>query len=56
MVHVVICWLIDVMQQIMIHYCFDDGSCVAPILGCTNPLSPNYDPNANTTLAMVSIR
>ena len=31
--------------------CFDDGSCVAPILGCTNPLSPNYDPNANTTLA-----
>ena len=24
---------------------------VWPILGCTNPLSPNYDPNANTTLA-----
>ena len=31
--------------------CFDDGSCVAPILGCTNPISPNYDPNANTTFA-----
>ena len=31
--------------------CFDDGSCIAPILGCTNPLSSNYDPSANTTVA-----
>ena len=31
--------------------CFDDGSCIAPILGCTNPLSSNFDPNANTSIA-----
>ena len=51
-VHVVICWsYLDVTRAINYDSlaCFDDGSCVAPILGCTNPLSPNYDPNANTT-------
>ena len=31
--------------------CFDDGSCVTPILGCTNPSASNFDPIANTTVA-----
>ncbi|MAU36052.1 MAG: hypothetical protein CMD14_01615 [Flavobacteriales bacterium] len=43
------------MDQTAINYdstaCFDDGSCIAPVLGCTNPNSPNFDPTANTTLA-----
>jgi len=31
--------------------CFDDGSCQLPILGCTDSLSTNFDPSANTTVA-----
>ena len=31
--------------------CFDDGSCINPILGCTINTSPNYNPLANTTIA-----
>ncbi len=31
--------------------CFDDGSCIAANLGCTNPLSDNYDLTANTLVA-----
>ena len=31
--------------------CFDDNSCIAPILGCINPLSTNFDPSANTSVA-----
>ena len=31
--------------------CYEDGSCIAPILGCTNPLSTNFDPSANTSIA-----
>ena len=32
--------------------CFDNGSCTAPILGCTNQTASNYDPNANTGIAL----
>ena len=31
--------------------CFDNGSCITPILGCTNSSASNFDPNANTTVA-----
>ena len=31
--------------------CYDDGSCVAPVLGCTDPSASNYDASANTTIA-----
>ena len=31
--------------------CFDDGSCILPILGCTNSTATNFNPNANTNTA-----
>ena len=31
--------------------CQDDGSCIIPELGCTNPLSENFDSTANTIVA-----
>lgn len=31
--------------------CFDDGSCVDIIIGCDNPMSSNYNPNANISTA-----
>ncbi|MEC9208831.1 MAG: hypothetical protein VX762_00200 [Bacteroidota bacterium] len=31
--------------------CFDDGSCITAILGCTNNIAANYNPLANTTIA-----
>ena len=31
--------------------CYDDGSCIAPVLGCTDPNASNYDASANTTIA-----
>ena len=31
--------------------CFDDGSCITAVLGCTNNTATNYNPLANTTIA-----
>lgn len=31
--------------------CFNDGSCISAILGCTNNTASNYNPLANTTIA-----
>ena len=31
--------------------CVDDGSCISPILGCTNNTAVNYNPQANTSIA-----
>ena len=31
--------------------CFDDGSCITAVLGCTDNTSTNYNPLANTTIA-----
>ena len=31
--------------------CFDDNSCVLPILGCTNQSASNYNASANATIA-----
>ena len=28
--------------------CYDDGSCIAVALGCTDSIAFNYDPFANT--------
>ena len=27
--------------------CYDDGSCIQPVLGCTDPSAANFDPLAN---------
>ena len=49
------CYASGCMDPYALNYdslsCFDDGSCISPILGCTNPLSSNFDPNANTNIA-----
>ena len=32
-----------------INACYDDGSCIIPVLGCTDVSAFNYNPLANTT-------
>ena len=31
--------------------CYDDSTCISPILGCLNPFSENYNSSSNTLVA-----
>ena len=50
MIHVVLLQAVQI--QTMFNYnssaCYDDGSCIEIIYGCTNPSMWNYDSGANT--------
>ena len=48
-----IAWCTDVIALNYNYFaCFNDDSCIDAILGCTNPSSFNYNPDANINYAM----